>query len=185
MDKIIKDGGIVKNFWQLIGAEEATTNTENSRAYDTKQNSGKPILSIENWRQWDASSGYQSAAMESSAVPGLWIEADQDLDEIEDIISRLPIVAVRFPSIGHGVGFSVATVLREHYKFSQELRAFGSIIPDQVPYLRRCGFNSFVLANQNQLDVALNLLLNNNLTYQGSVFSARTPFQFRYQTPKP
>ncbi len=174
MDKIIKDGGIVRDSWQLINDEEDVS----------PQHAAHTILPVVQWRQWAERMTSASCDMKDTATPGIWINADQELEDIRDIIPQLPLIAVKFPSFSHGVGFSIATVLREHHHFHHELRAFGSIIPDQVPYLRRCGYNSFVLQNTSQLEVALELLLDNSLTYQGSVFSSRTPFKFRYPATK-
>lgn len=172
MAKIIKDGGIINDPWQFIGLDEAETQP-------LLQDFAHTVLSVAAWRDWDEAQISKESAM---ATPGLWIEAEQRLEDIEDIIQRVPLIAVRFPSFVHGIGFSIASILRENYKFPHEIRAFDAIIPDQTPYLRRCGFNSFAFAKTPQLELGLKYLLNSPLTYQGSVFSGRTPFQFRYST---
>jgi uncharacterized protein (DUF934 family) len=71
-------------------------------------------------------------------------------DRVEHLTADLPLfslVACSFTGPSEGRGYSQARVLREHWKFSGELRATGYVRRDQLFFLARCGFNSFELAD--------------------------------------
>ena len=52
------------------------------------------------------------------------------------------LVEVGFPSFRDGRGYSAARILREA-GYTGELRAAGDVLVDQLPFMRRCGFDSF------------------------------------------
>ena len=166
MGNLIRDGGIVNDSWQLI---------QSVLVEEVPMSSGKNlILPLSLWVQLLPQFELQGIR------PGLWIEGNQELEEIKDLISLAPVIAVQFSAFTDGSGYSTGSLLREVYGFEGELRAFGELIIDQVPYLRRCGFNAIALPEGQDLEDGLELLMNSGLTYQGSVFSPRTPFKFRY-----
>ncbi|WP_375381136.1 DUF934 domain-containing protein [uncultured Sphingomonas sp.] len=57
-------------------------------------------------------------------------------------LGRLRLVEIAFPSFRDGRGYSAARVLREG-GYTGELRAAGDVLVDQLPFMRRCGFDSF------------------------------------------
>ena len=166
MAKIIKDGGIVDDIWTLLDSD--------SEPVFDPQSEHPSILPLSLWLQ------QPRQLRASDRCPGLWIEAEQDLAAISADIGRVPVIAIRFSSFADGTAFSTGATLREVLGFEGELRAFGGLIADQVPLLRRCGFNVFALAEDKDLELALQLLINSQLSYQGSIYSPRTPFKFRY-----
>lgn len=88
-------------------------------------------------------------ALDSRNAPlGLRIEAGEDLDGLEGDIGRFSLVAVRFPKYTDGRGYSIARLLRERHGFTGELRATGDVLRDQIPYMRRCGFDSFEVSHE-------------------------------------
>ena len=54
------------------------------------------------------------------------------------------LIAVNFPRFVDGRGYSIA-LLRERYGYSGELRAIGDVLPDQLQFMKRCGFDAFAL----------------------------------------
>ncbi|MCW8887293.1 MAG: DUF934 domain-containing protein [Motiliproteus sp.] len=165
MSTIVRDGGIVDDEWQLL--EECSEVTVESLESD------KLILPF---AEWLARFNQQGASPDQ----GVWLDDPDQLQSLSSEIKRLPVVAVRFHEFTDGRGFSVGAILRETYGFSGELRAFGNLLVDQLPLLRRCGFNAFVLADEDQRQQAVELLAQSPLSYQGSVYSPRTPFRFRF-----
>ncbi len=165
MPKIIRDGGIVDDIWQVLDGAAAQDLPAVAH--------GHYLLPLSCWLK-------QPHATQFTHSPGVWIDGDQDLVELAAYLDRIPVIGIHFSAFADGTGFSTGAVLREALGFEGELRAFGEVIADQVPLLRRCGFNAFSLAEGDQLEVALNFLLGNHLSYQGSVHSPRTPFKFRY-----
>jgi uncharacterized protein (DUF934 family) len=47
------------------------------------------------------------------------------------------------PKFTDGRAYSQARLLRERYGYRGELRATGAVLQDQLPFLLRCGFDSF------------------------------------------
>jgi uncharacterized protein (DUF934 family) len=79
-------------------------------------------------------------------------------DRVEDIaadIDDFTVIAVHFPKFADGRGYSAGRQLRERYGYDGELRAFGDIGRDQIFYLNRVGFDSFVLGEGRSAEDAL------------------------------
>jgi uncharacterized protein (DUF934 family) len=70
------------------------------------------------------------------------IETGDDARELIPYLDRLALVEVAFPSFRDGRGYSSARILREA-GYTGELRAEGDVLIDQLPLMRRCGFDSF------------------------------------------
>ncbi len=79
------------------------------------------------------------------------LEAGDDARALLPHIEQLALIEVSFPSFRDGRGYSAARVLREG-GYSGELRAAGDVLVDQVPLMRRCGFDSF--APEAEIDEA-------------------------------
>lgn len=77
---------------------------------------------------------------------GLVIQpAKEEVEAVGADAQRFALIAVGFPAYRDGRGFSTARLLRERYGYSGELRAVGDVLPDQVFYMLRCGFDAFSL----------------------------------------
>lgn len=70
------------------------------------------------------------------------IEAGDDARALLPHLEQLALIEVSFPSFRDGRGYSAARVLREG-GYAGELRAAGDVLVDQMPLMRRCGFDSF------------------------------------------
>ncbi len=81
---------------------------------------------------------------------------------------RITLIAVDFPKFTDGRGYSTARLLRMRYGWSGELRAIGDVLPDQVFYMQRCGFDSFEVRADKKLDTALAALDTFSVRYQGA-----------------
>lgn len=80
------------------------------------------------------------------------LEPGEDARALLPFIGRLEMVEVAFPSFRDGRGYSAARILREG-GYTGELRAQGDVLVDQIPFMRRCGFDSF--APQAPVDEAV------------------------------
>ena len=87
----------------------------------------------------------------------------------EEGIADFALIAINFPGFMDGRGFSVARLLRERYGFTGELRASGGVIRDQLCYLQRCGFSSFDLDADINIEAAVESLNDFSEGYQISV----------------
>lgn len=79
------------------------------------------------------------------------LEAGDDARALLPYLDRIALVEVSFPSFRDGRGYSAARVLREA-GYTAELRAQGDVLVDQMPLMKRCGFDSF--APQAEIDPA-------------------------------
>ena len=79
---------------------------------------------------------------------GIWIETHEEIEsfinQIEDI-NNLPCIAVSTKKFADGRIFSIGNLLRMKYKYKNELRAIGDVLRDQLFFLKRSGFNSFLI----------------------------------------
>ena len=78
-----------------------------------------------------------------AAPLGLLIAAGEKIDDIAADLGRFALVALDFPKFADGRAFSTARLLREKHGFAGELRAVGNVLSDQIPYMRRVGFDTF------------------------------------------
>ena len=79
------------------------------------------------------------------------LEAGDDARALLPHLGQLALVEVSFPSYRVGRGYSAARILREA-GYTGELRAAGDVLVDQLPFMRRCGFDSF--APEAEIDAA-------------------------------
>ncbi|KZE08525.1 MULTISPECIES: DUF934 domain-containing protein [Sphingomonas] len=70
------------------------------------------------------------------------IEAGDDARLLLPYLDRLSLIEVSFPKFRDGRGYSAGRILREA-GYTGELRAEGDVLVDQIPLMRRCGFDSF------------------------------------------
>ena len=80
------------------------------------------------------------------------IESGEDARALLPHLDRLSLVEVSFPKFRYGRGYSSARILREA-GYTGELRAQGDVLVDQIPLMRRCGFDSF--APEAEVDEAV------------------------------
>lgn len=85
------------------------------------------------------------AFLGQSNATAVRIEAGDDARLLLPHIDRLALVEVSFPKFRDGRGYSSASILREA-GYTGELRAEGDVLVDQIPLMRRCGFDSFAPA---------------------------------------
>lgn len=78
---------------------------------------------------------------------GLLVSAGETVDDIAGDLSRFALIALDFPKFSDGRAYSTARLLREKYGYTGELRAVGNVLADQIPLMRRVGFDSFEVTN--------------------------------------
>lgn len=99
---------------------------------------------------------------------GVLLSPTDDPALLGEDVHRLKLIAVSFPKFTDGRGFSIGRLLRERYGYQGELRAVGQILPDQVHFLSRTGFDSFEIPEARIPD-ALALLKPFSAPYQAAV----------------
>lgn len=163
MPKIIKDGAIVDDQWQIISLDEDPTST------NTGANNILVPLAV-----WQA----QRETLINRNDVGVYITEQDDVEALKDDCLNLTVIGIEFHAFTDGRGFSAAYLLRERFGFKGELRALGTFIRDQLCYLSRCGFNAFALKDEN-LDEAKASLGDLQEYYQASANEPRPLFRRR------
>lgn len=120
---VIKNGTIIDDKWISLGDDEAVPLA------------APVIVSLTRWQ------AERLALIGRNAPVGVRLASHEKAESIADDLDALDLVAVEFPSIGDGRGYSNGRLLRERYGFGGELRAAGSLVRDVFPLLHRCGFD--------------------------------------------
>jgi uncharacterized protein (DUF934 family) len=187
MSNLIKDNAIVADEWTrvtppILGEEtvrkqagkvvlfkltgEETFSAEQIAA--TQIPAGKVLVPFAVWRaNKDA-----LASRISQGEVGLLIathEAIEDvIAEVKDI-NAFALVAVYVERFADGRIFTIGSLLRTRYGFKNELRAVGDVLRDQLFFLKRSGFNSYLIRADRSATEALASLKDFSEPYQGAV----------------
>ena len=112
------------------------------------------------------------ASRVSQGEIGLLIATHEDIEEvmaeIKDI-NPFALVAVYVERFADGRIFSIGNLLRTRYGFKNELRAVGDVLRDQLFFLKRSGFNSYLIRADRNAQEALQSLKDFSEPYQGAV----------------
>lgn len=150
MPNIIKNGQIIADDYQIIS--------------DVGTLPSAPIIvSLDVWQQ------QRDEVLAHPHAKGVLLKPDQHPEAIASDIQALDVIALDFPAFADGRGYSYAVLLRTRLGFTGELRAVGDIFKDNLFYLSRCGFTSFVIREGKDIEVALQGLTDFSESYQASV----------------
>ncbi|MDO8862343.1 DUF934 domain-containing protein [Haliea sp. E1-2-M8] len=155
MPKLIKQGEITSDAWLPPAADAATA----------------PEFHLPTLGQWQ-----DLADKTGSAVQ---IEPGDGIAELLPALDAIGLVAVHFPLFTDGRGFSYGRELRQR-GYRGELRAVGTFLPDQLHYLRRCGFDAFQFSDESRLEEGLRQLDIFSEHYQGAIDEPQPLFRRRH-----
>ena len=158
MPRLIKDGVIVDDPWQLLN--EAALESEIPAEGDV-------IVPLEYWQQ------NRDALLARNGKTGVCLQPGEEPEALAGDLDKLPLVAINFPAFKDGRGYSYARELRTRYNFQGEIRAVGDVLRDQLFYMQRVGFNAFAVRADRDIEDALNGLSDFSVTYQGDVNDPR------------
>ena len=111
---------------------------------------------------------------------GVWIDTHEVIEhlvEAQTDLNQLPIIAVHVERFADGRIFSIGTLLRTRYGYKNELRAFGDVLRDQLFFLKRSGFTSYLIRADRDAKDAIAGLQDFTKPYQGAVDEPRPVFQ--------
>jgi len=96
---------------------------------------------------------------------GVSVVGDDDLSALLAILENLSLVAVDFPILRDGRGFSIArSVARTGFK--GEIRATGDVGFDRLDYMHRSGFNSFLISDDLYTENTVKAFTEIDFNYQ-------------------
>jgi uncharacterized protein (DUF934 family) len=111
---------------------------------------------------------------------GVWLDSHEEPALIAGDLDRIALVAVNFPTFGDGRGYSIARLLRERYGYEGELRAIGDVARDHLFFMAGCGFDSFMLRDDQDPEDALTAFDDFSNAYQASVERPLPLFRRRF-----
>ena len=120
-----------------------------------------------------------ASRMDAGSV-GIWLDTHETLESLlaaAGDINKLPMIAVHVARFADGRIFSLGTLLRTRYGYKNELRAFGDVLRDQLFFLKRSGFSSFLIRADRSAKDALASLHDFSQPYQGAVDEPKPVFQ--------
>ncbi|MEY8246970.1 MAG: DUF934 domain-containing protein [Bermanella sp.] len=126
MQKLINDTGVLDDNWTLV------------EDIESELPSGNILVPAPYWLD-------NRDALDARGNVGIWLASDVELAPYLSLISSLPLIAIHFPAFANGRGYSLARLVKERSDFSGELRAIGDVLLDQLFFMRRCGFDSYLL----------------------------------------
>ncbi len=167
MSKIIKNGQIIDDGWQVLKlAEEQTAEAITLPDAPT-------LLPLAVWlaRKDEILAGKQPV--------GIWLESNEGPETIANDLAHFTVIGVNFPKFADGRGYSTARLLRERFAYTGEIRALGDVLRDQLFLLRRCGFDAFAVRQDKDIEAALAGLNAFSESYQTAVDQPQPLFRRR------
>lgn len=111
---------------------------------------------------------------------GVWLathELLENLTQQQADLNALPIIAIFVERFADGRIFSLGNLLRTRFGFKNELRAFGDVLRDQLFFLKRSGFTSYLVRADRSAQEAIASLSDFTKPYQGAVDEPRPVFK--------
>ena len=111
---------------------------------------------------------YQADWANRTHIPGLVLTSDTDPAALGGLDTTIAPawITIEFPVYTDGRGFTLAQLLRTRHQWAGELRASGDVLIDTVFYLRRCGFDSYLLKPGHDTPAAQQALHTFTAAYQ-------------------
>jgi uncharacterized protein (DUF934 family) len=191
MSQLIKDNAIVDDEWvrvipPVLGDEvvrkqagkvvlfklygEETFTQKQIEATEIPA-TGKVLLPLTIWL---ANKDSLAARMTAGEV-GIVLATHEPIESLVgafDDINCLPVIAIFVERFADGRIFTLGNLLRTRYGFKNELRAVGDVLRDQLFFLKRSGFNSYLIRADRNVQEALASLKDFSQPYQGAVDEA-------------
>ncbi|MGD9699495.1 MULTISPECIES: DUF934 domain-containing protein [unclassified Acinetobacter] len=148
-----KDGTIADNMYQLIGEDDVLPQ-------------GDVVLTVEQLDQIANISGKKA----------LYITVDASPETHEFPLDQLDAIFIEFAGFNDGRGYSFAALLRRQ-GFAGELRATGDVFKDVLNYMKRSGFDTFVIKEGKDIAEAAAGLGDFTNPYQASTAVPKAHYQ--------
>jgi uncharacterized protein (DUF934 family) len=167
MPKLIDGSGTpVANPWQLLPREATLESVLAGSATHLLVNAAL-------WLE------HKAALLQSGKAIAVWLDSDQRADSLAQDLPQLELVALNFPGFMDGRSYSTAVVLRQHHKFTGEIRAIGDVLRDLLFHMKRCGFTTFDLRDSVKLEDARKAFGDFSTSYQSTVEEPQPLFRRR------
>lgn len=164
MQRLIKNGELVKDEWTLVKGED----------FDLAELSqGQWALPLALYEKAIASRSADLSRL------GVILNGDQDVLTLGKHLDKLPLIVINFAAFADGRSFSQARILRDQLDYSGEIRAAGNYMQDQLFYLSRCGVDAFLLPEGVVVESAMQSLADFSDSYQAACNEPQPLFRRR------
>lgn len=153
-DIITRDGSIRQDRWVLVPRPEESEALEVPRDQPA-------LIPMDLWLE-------DPDRYRNEHGLGIWLESHDEPERLEGLVNDLPVIAVNFPKFSDGRGYSIARLLRERLGYENELRAVGDVLLDQLQFMKRCGFDTYVLRPDKDINKAAQCLNFFSQAYQAA-----------------
>ena len=168
MPKLIKERRLQNDPWKVV------TLGEHDTPRSVRLPVGPLLVPVAVWRA--RKEDLIAREYEHGDPLGVWLAPNEGPETIAEDLEDFTVVAMHFPKFADGRGYSTARLLRERYGYRGELRAFGDLGRDQIFYLNRVGFDTFLLGEGKDADEALTAFDDFPEAYQAAVDRPRPLF---------
>ena len=148
-----KDGTIADNTYQLIGEDGVLPQ-------------GDVVLTVEQLDQLANVSGKKA----------LYLTVDASPETNEFPLDQLDAIFIEFAGFNDGRGYSFAALLRRQ-GYQGELRATGDVFKDVLNYMKRAGFDTFIIKEGKDIAEAAAGLNDFKNPYQASTAGMNAGYQ--------
>ena len=155
MQNLINQTTVLENTWQIVSD------------YETDLPQGNILVDAQYWLE-------NKDTLATRKGVSLILNGDADLESLSDDLSGFEVIAVNFPAFADGRGYSLARLLKERYDFQGEIRAIGDVLLDQLYFMKRCGFDTFLLKDGLEAEKALKFFDTFSDPYQ-LAYDVQTP----------
>jgi uncharacterized protein (DUF934 family) len=163
---LIKHGTLVPDAWVLVRSPDELENLEKRSGEDL-------ILPLALWLT------EQQSIASRQGQTAVWLNSNEIPESIAGYLDRLPLVALNFPEFKDGRPYSSARELRQRWRYQGEIRAVGDVLRDQLFFMKRCGFDAFLLREDQNLDAALSAFHDFQDAYQPGIIQPLPLFRRR------
>ena len=136
MQNLINQQSVLEDTWQIV------VDTESELPQ------GNILVEAGYWLE-------NQASLTGRSDIGIYLNGDADLESLQDQLNNFDVIAVNFPAFADGRGYSLARLLKERYNYQGEIRAIGDVLIDQLYFMKRCGFDTYLLKDGLEAEKAL------------------------------
>ena len=143
MAQLIKNGAAAVDTWKTLALAEGET------PETVALPAGEVIFPLAVWL------ARKAEILSHRERVGLLIQPGEAVEDVADDLAHFALIAVNFPKFVDGRGYSTASLLRQRYGYTGELRAVGDVLHDQLFFMQRVGFDAYALKDGKNLAYAL------------------------------
>lgn len=114
-------------------------------------------------------------------IIGVRLQPQDDPGLLAPFLDQIHLIEVSFPKYTDGRGYSQAQLLRRRFGYSQELRAIGHVLRDQLQLMVRAGFDAMQFDAENAEAAYIDATGAFTEVYQATADGRATVFQKRHQ----